>query len=89
VLQIDANRLVRRISLAKKYMYDDQRVREVYGHRLNTIFAYLDLYVALHFMISRHKRLGMRFLLLSLKNYPAVACRYRFWVVIKKLILFW
>ena len=88
VLQIDADKFITRITLAKKYISDDKQVKSVFGGRVKKIAAYLDLYAALHLAISNHKAMGWKFLIQSFSQWPAVLFNYRFLVVIKKLILY-
>jgi glycosyltransferase involved in cell wall biosynthesis len=87
VLQIDAHNFITRITLAKKYISDDEQAKLVYGPRLKKISAYLDLYAALHLAISNRRAIGFKFLYMSFAQWPAVMFNYRFLVVIKKLIL--
>jgi glycosyltransferase involved in cell wall biosynthesis len=87
VLQIDAGKFVIRITLAKKYISEDEQVKSKFGAKLKKIAAYLDLYAALHLAISNHKPMGWKFLRQSFSQWPAVLFNYRFLVVVKKLIL--
>ncbi len=87
VLQIDVDKFITRIAIAKKYISDDAQVKSVFGARLKKIAAYLDLYAALHLAISNNRAMGWNFLRLAFAQWPAVAFNYRFLVVVKKLIL--
>ncbi|MFZ6012198.1 MAG: glycosyltransferase family 2 protein [Bacteroidota bacterium] len=85
VLTVDAISLLKRIDLAKKYFLEDEKVREYFGRKLNTLFGYLDLYAALHLTMGAHRRSAWRLLYSAFKLYPPMFFNYRFWVVIKKL----
>lgn len=87
VLQIDAAKFVTRITLAKKYLSDDEQVKSMFGIRLKKIAGYLDLYAALHLAISNHKGMGWKFLYQAFSQWPAMIFNYRFLVVVKKLVL--
>ena len=88
VLQIDHTRLMKRISLAKEYIGKDLQVRTTYGSKIKKIFAYLDLYAALHLAMAGHRVIAWKFLIQSALQSPSIVSNYRFLVVIKKLILF-
>jgi glycosyltransferase involved in cell wall biosynthesis len=87
VLQIDAAKFVTRITLAKKYLSDDAKVKSEFGIQLKKIAAYLDLYAALHLAISNHRAMGWKFLSQAFFQWPAMIFNYRFVVVVKKLVL--
>jgi glycosyltransferase involved in cell wall biosynthesis len=87
VLQIDPIKFSRRIFLFKEYLTKNEDVVSVYGPYFNKIFAFKDLYAALHLSISNNKSLGIKSLWLSMRKYPGIMLNFRFWVVVKKLIL--
>ncbi|MEJ0054758.1 MAG: glycosyltransferase [Bacteroidota bacterium] len=78
----------RRMDLLKHYLKLDHKVTGVYGNKLKILFAYVDLYAALHFAISNSKDQGRRTLISAWLAYPGIIWNLRFWVVIKKLIFF-
>jgi glycosyltransferase involved in cell wall biosynthesis len=88
VLQIDSTTLMKRISLAKEYIGKDLQVRTTYGSKVKKIFAYLDLYTALHLAMGGHRIIAWKSLIQSTLQSPSIVSSYRFLVVIKKLILF-
>jgi glycosyltransferase involved in cell wall biosynthesis len=88
VLTASIKSLLTRNELLKKCWQEDEVVMKRYGRKMNIVYSYLELYVALHLAISGHRSLGWKQLFLSFKSHPLVILNYRFWVVIKKLILF-
>ncbi len=88
VLQIDSTGLMKRISLAKEYIGKDMHVRATYGSKVKKIFAYLDLYAALHLAMGKHRVMAWKALIQATLQAPSIVTNYRFLVVIKKLILF-
>jgi glycosyltransferase involved in cell wall biosynthesis len=87
VLSIDTEKLEERIALTKKYLRADQEVNNKFKHKLKMLFAYLDLYTALHVAMAKEKRKGWRILYNAINASPIIIFNYRAWVVIKKLIL--
>ena len=88
VLQIVIASFMKRISLAKEYIEKDLQVRTTYGSKVKKIFAYLDLYAALHLAMEGHMVMAWKTLIQSALQSPSIVTNYRFLVVIKKLILF-
>jgi glycosyltransferase involved in cell wall biosynthesis len=86
VLNINREKFSKRISLAKKYLSEDVHVVDSFKSELNALFAYLDLYEALHLAISDNKKFALTSWHRSLKTHPAIILNYRFWVVLKKLL---
>jgi len=87
VLQIDSDKLSKRISLVRQYLINDEKVKRVFGARLNVLFGFHFLYEALHNAMGGHRWCAIRALLRGIGQYPSVMFNYRFWVVLKKL--FW
>ncbi|SKC77243.1 glycosyltransferase family 2 protein [Ohtaekwangia koreensis] len=88
VLQIDVTKFLKRIALIKRFLNEDSQVTTTYGSKTKTIFAYLDLYAALHLVMAGFRAKAWKFLLGSLFQQPSVIFNYRFLVVVKKIILF-
>jgi glycosyltransferase involved in cell wall biosynthesis len=88
VLLIEPLKFQRRIDLLKYYLKKDAKVVETYGSKLNNLFAYIDLYAALHLSISNSKDQGRRALKNAVLAYPRIIWNLRFWVVVSKLIFF-
>ncbi len=84
VLEIDPQKLSKRIELMKKYLLADEEVLKYYRNRLNILFAYHDIYAALHFAMGRYRNFSLKILFRAFRNYVFVVFNYRFWVVIKK-----
>lgn len=87
VLNIDPGKLNERIALFKKYVQEDSQVYRIYGGDFPRMFAYKDLYAALHFAISNYKMLAWGDLAKAFRGHPLIITNFRFWVVIKKLII--
>lgn len=84
VVRIDPVRFAERIKLFKHYVLEDDPVRSYYGSQLKILFAFMEVYAALHFQLALHKRESAKALCRAVKLYPAVLFNYRFWVVVKK-----
>jgi glycosyltransferase involved in cell wall biosynthesis len=87
VLQINPEKFKQRIFLFKEYLKKDKDVVAIYGRHFKQMFAYKDLYAALHLAISNNKKSGLHSLWLAVSKYPGIIGNYRFWVVIKKIVL--
>jgi glycosyltransferase involved in cell wall biosynthesis len=87
VLQINPEKFAKRIFLFKEYLKKDKDVVTTYGPHFREMFAYKDLYAALHLAISKNKKSGLHSLWLAVSRYPRIVSNYRFWVVIKKIVL--
>ncbi len=87
VLQIDITSFMKRISLAKKYIGMDMQVRATYRSKVKKIFAFLDLYAALHLAMGGHRIMAWKALMQATLQSPSILKNYRFLVVVKKLIL--
>ncbi len=85
---MDPSKFRRRMEVLKFYLKQDEKVVLVFGNQLPTLFAYVDLYAALHFSISNYKNLGRKALKDAWLAYPGIIWNLRFWVVIEKLIFF-
>jgi glycosyltransferase involved in cell wall biosynthesis len=87
VLKINSSALIKRIVLLKQYISDDIKVKEYYINQLSRVAAFLDLYLALHLAMGSHKKLAVKFLREASGAYLGVMFTFRFWVVVKKLIV--
>jgi glycosyltransferase involved in cell wall biosynthesis len=87
VLNFSATALKRRIAVLKAYISKDHAIRKFYGTAVKTIYSFLDLYLALHLVLSSHRVDGMKTLWKAFTLHPKVVFNYRFWVVIKKVLV--
>jgi glycosyltransferase involved in cell wall biosynthesis len=86
VVSINANALMRRITLLKDYISADAAVKRYYGDRLLQVKAYLDVYLALHLAMAASKKQAFQALMHAAFTHKPVVGNKRFWVVIKKII---
>jgi glycosyltransferase involved in cell wall biosynthesis len=88
VLQIDPAKLEQRRRLLKKYVWEDKVFASEFSRFKNKVNGYMDLYVALHLAIGSFRMKAAQKLMKAFVQYPPMVANYRFWVVIKKIILF-
>ncbi|HEY5826014.1 MAG TPA: glycosyltransferase [Cyclobacteriaceae bacterium] len=86
VLQLNVEAFVTRIDLTKKYLLLDKNVQTYFGIRLKSIFAHHDLYASLHLAMANKQRMGWKYLMAAIGQWPTIVFNYRFIVVVKKLI---
>lgn len=88
VLNISPDKLMLRRELLKYYLWKDHDVQRKYGPLKGKLQGYMDLYVALHLAIASYRYKGLKKLMQAFLQYPWLMFNYRFWVVIKKILLF-
>jgi glycosyltransferase involved in cell wall biosynthesis len=88
VLNFSPDKLIVRRKLLKEYLWRDHDVQKKYGPVKRKVEAYMDLYVALHLAIGSYRLKGLKKLIQAFFQYPWLMTNYRFWVVIKKILLF-
>jgi glycosyltransferase involved in cell wall biosynthesis len=71
----------------KNFWSNDEVLMNRFKSDLPKLHAYLDLYTALHLSMIKSKRLALEKLVNCVGYHPRVICNYRFWVVVKKLVL--
>lgn len=84
VVTIDANKLIKRIELLWHYILNNQEFVNRYKSKLRTLYAYRDIYLALHLALLSHFK-TITYLKNALKKDPTVILNIRFWVVIFKI----
>lgn len=88
VLNANSEKLSQRIALVREYLSADERVVKTFGHKLNVLFGFHCVYEALHQALGKHRKASVRALGQAIiRFYPQVIFHYRFWVVLKKLVL--
>ena len=85
VLGFSGARLIKRIELLQSIILHDRTVTDYYGPLVKVIIAYLDVYLALHLLLSFNSIDGIKKLGKAFSCYPLVIFNYRFWTVLKKL----
>jgi glycosyltransferase involved in cell wall biosynthesis len=80
-------KLVKRKELALKYAFEDPAVQEKFGPYLNKMIAYCDSYIALHLILSKQNKQGIRYLKNAFLRTPAFIFERRFAAIIKHLII--
>lgn len=87
VVTTSASKLKGRIEVLRSSLYADKQFIERFGRRLKEFNSYLDLYVALHLVISKHPKNALYYWMNSFMKFPFVIFSLRFWVIAKKMIL--
>lgn len=86
VVTASAAKLKSRIEVLKSSLYADTEFIRRFGSRLKEFNSYLDLYVALHLLISKQVKEALYYWTNSFVRFPFVIFSIRFWVIAKKLI---
>jgi glycosyltransferase involved in cell wall biosynthesis len=86
VINISADRLVRRITLLEYYATSNAEVNRKFGNKLASFKGYNDLYTSLHLAMARENKLASRYAIRAVKHQKSILLDYRFWVVMKKII---
>ena len=87
VVTMDINKIIHRVDLFKKYVQAEPAVVAYLGRNIKKVFAYMDLYLALHLAMSNNPTESIKNLVHSFSSQPDVFFNKRFWVVLKKLII--
>jgi glycosyltransferase involved in cell wall biosynthesis len=86
VLNIEAEKLVKRLYLVSEYLQKDPIFRAKYGNKLNTLRAHSDLYIALHLILANQKKIGLKYALKALRTLPKVIFTRKFIVIVYKFL---
>jgi glycosyltransferase involved in cell wall biosynthesis len=81
------DKLINRIAALKMYIASDPQIQVRYGPRLKKLNGYNDLYLALHLAMMKARAAGIRFFMKAFRQHPSMVFKYRFWVVVKKIVL--
>lgn len=86
VLNVDADKLEKRIQLAYQYLLEDERFNKQFGAFKGAIQAHLYLYLSLHLILANHKKKGVYYAWEALKKHPQVLFTKKFIVILYKLL---
>lgn len=86
VINFSNDKLFARIQTFRSCITSDPQVKHFYG-RLSRIFAFMDLYLALHLLMSGEKKTGTSVLCKALYQYPGMISNHRFWAAVKKIFI--
>lgn len=87
VLNIDEEKIVKRINLAFSYLEQDEEFIKTYKKDLPKMKAHLWLYVALHLVLSKNKKRGFYYLKKALSFYFPIIFNKKTLVVLAKMVL--
>jgi glycosyltransferase involved in cell wall biosynthesis len=87
VITTNTEKLMTRINLLDKKLYEDDKFMERFGTRLVMFTSYRSLYLALHLALSGKRWQAFKSLCYTVTRYPNVIFQYRFVVAMKKIIL--
>lgn len=87
VLGYDESKLIRRKELALKYAFEDEAVKEKFGPYINKMIAYCDSYIALHLILSKKHKQGLKYMKSAFLRTPGFVFERRFAAIIKHYIL--
>jgi glycosyltransferase involved in cell wall biosynthesis len=87
VINFSSEKLLKRMNLLEFYVSGNSDVIRKFGDQLNVFRSYNDLYTALHLAIMRKKKMALHLALRALRQKKAVFLNYRFWVIVKKILV--
>jgi glycosyltransferase involved in cell wall biosynthesis len=87
VLSYEEDKLVKRKELALKYAFEDKAVQEKFGPYINKMIACCDSYIALHLVLSRKHRQGLKYIKSAFCRMPTFLFERRFAAIVKHYIL--
>lgn len=85
VIKINAKQIVSRINYVYNSLIQDPEVTSFFNFNDGKIKTYLNLYLSLHLALGNYRMLSIKYLLESVKEYPAVIFKKRWIIVIIKL----
>lgn len=86
VVNFSSRKLEERIHVLKNYIQGNAAVRQYYKRDVLKIIAYLDVYLALHLAMARDRKGATQYLIRATQYLP-VLVNYRWWVVVKKIVV--
>jgi glycosyltransferase involved in cell wall biosynthesis len=87
VWNYDEEKLIRRKELALKYAFEDKAVQEKFGPYINKMIAYCDSYIALHLILSKKHKQGLKYIKSAFWRTPTFVFERRFAAIVKHYIL--
>ena len=87
VLEINKEKLIKRINLAFDFLEKDAPFMQKYASRLPIAKAHLWLYVSLHLMMAKFKKDGLKYLIKSLIFYPPAFFTKKVIVILSKIFI--
>ncbi len=87
VLNFDEDKLIKRKELALKYAFEDRAVQEKFGPHMNKMIAYCDSYIALHLILSKKHKQGLKYIKSAFFRTPTFLFERRFAAIVKHYIL--
>lgn len=82
----DKEKLILRIQLFVKYIFEDQEVCEKYGRQKKFMRSTLDCFIALHLAMAGFRVDGFRFLCKAFFGYPFIFTKRAFWGALKNIV---
>jgi glycosyltransferase involved in cell wall biosynthesis len=87
VMSYDEDKLIKRKELALKYAFEDEAVQEKFGPYINKMIAYCDSYIALHLILSKKHKEGLKYIKSAFLRTPSFLFKRRFAAIVKHYIL--
>lgn len=87
VMEKDPKKLIRRVTLYLKYLFDDETNAARYSKYKRMLFANSYSYISLHLALMNEKKLAFNYLLKSINQNPYKVFSVRFLAIVKCLIL--
>jgi glycosyltransferase involved in cell wall biosynthesis len=87
VVNITEQNLLGRLDLLRKYLFADHDFMVGFKDRVHQFDAFLDLYAALHLTMHGNHNAGRKLLKSAVRKYRYIVFNYRYWVVVRKLLV--
>jgi glycosyltransferase involved in cell wall biosynthesis len=86
VLQINKEKLIKRIHILQDLLFSDEKVKEKFGNWQKIISSDLDLYLALHLAMASERKEAMGYAFKAFLKNPGIVADRRLYGIIKNLI---
>jgi glycosyltransferase involved in cell wall biosynthesis len=86
VLNIDEQKLVKRLYLVSEYLQKDATFIAKFGKKINIITAHSDLYIALHLILANQKQKALKYAFKAFKASPKVLFTRKFLAIVYKFL---
>jgi hypothetical protein len=88
VLNFSKDALIQRKELMLNYVFEDKSIMQYYGKNISRLKSTTYFYAALHLMMMGCKKEGTYYLIMGLKETPALLFTKRFIVILKYFLLY-
>ncbi len=87
VLNFNIDKSVKRVNALLDYILKDKEINANYKNKIGILLGYSYSYIALHLIIKKQKKEGLNYIYRSIKYYPKMIFKKRFFAILKHLLL--